>query len=79
MGTLYSAAMGLRIRRPDHIAYAEVSERVATTDLRTLVDSGLLEPVGEKRGRFYVAAEPLSRLQATAREQRKPIRDPFDD
>lgn len=79
MGTLYSAAIGLRIRRPDHINYAEVSERVATTDLRTLVDSGLLEPVGEKRGRFYIAAEPLQQLQRAAREERKPIRDPFND
>jgi Fic family protein len=79
MGTLYSAAIGLRIRRPDHIANAEVSERVATTDLRTLVDAGLLEPIGEKRGRFYVAAEPLRQLQNGAREQRKPIKDPFDD
>ncbi len=78
MGTLYSAAIGLRIRRPDHIANAEVSERVATTDLRTLVDAGLLEPIGEKRGRLYGAAEPLRQLQSAAREQRKPIKDPFD-
>ena len=34
MGSLYNAAVGLRVRRPDHIEYADVSERVATSDLK---------------------------------------------
>ena len=71
MGSMYSAAMGMRVRRSDHIAYALVSERVATSDLRKLVDLGFLVPVGERRGRYYVGAEVLLALA-----DRKPPRIP---
>ena len=44
---LYNAAMGFRVRRSDHIDYAEVSERVATSDLKKMVDRGFLTAIGE--------------------------------
>ena len=74
MGSMYNAAMGFRVRRSDHIAYAEVSERVATSDLRKLVELGFLEAIGERRGRYYVATDRLRSLT-----DRKPpsIRSPF--
>ena len=74
MGSLYNAAMGYRVRRRDHIDYAEVSERVATSDLAKLVDLGFLAPAGERRGRYYAAAAPLRSL---ASEDPPPIPDPF--
>ncbi len=74
MGSLYNAAMGFRLRRADHVDYADVSERVATSDLRRLVDLGFLEAVGERRGRYYIATDGLRSLA-----ERKPPRipDPF--
>jgi Fic family protein len=78
MGSLYSAAWGLRVRRSTHLTYAiDISERVATNDLQRLVESGLFVPIGERRGRFYVASDRLKDLRAATREPRKPIRDPF--
>ena len=61
MDSLFDAAMGYRVRRHQHIAAAEVSERVASADLRRMVDAGLLRAVGERRGRYYVASEILLR------------------
>lgn len=74
MGSMYNAAMGFRVRRSDHVDYADVSDRVATSDLRKLVDLGLLEAVGERRGRYYVASDSL-RSPAERRPPR--ISDPF--
>ncbi len=75
MGSMYNAAFGYRVRRSDHIDYADVSERVATEDLRKLVEAGFLTPVGERRGRYYIGSESLRLL-----DDRKPpaIDDPFE-
>lgn len=77
--TLHRAALGWRIERADHIASAEVSERVASSDLKRLVDNDLLEAVGEKRGRYYRAGAELLRLRAELAEAPTPITDPFAD
>lgn len=74
MGSLYNAAVGYRVRRYNHIAYAEVSERVATSDLIKLVRLGFLGAVGERRGRYYVATDRLPRPDP---ERRSLIPDPF--
>lgn len=78
MGSMYNAATGLQIRRPDHIRYAEVSERVATSDLKKMVDAGLMRAVGERRGRHYVAANRLRRLRLRTKEEHVPFSDPFE-
>ena len=77
MGTLYNAAIGFKVRRPDHIEYADVTERVATTDLTNLVKAGLLSPVGERRGRHYEASPTVKQVWDDIREERRPIPDPF--
>ena len=78
MGSLYAAAWGLRVRRSTHLTYAiDISERVATNDLQRLVESGLLVPIGQRRGRFYVASDRLKELRSATREPRRSIRDPF--
>lgn len=80
MGSLYTATWGLRVRRRDHIAYApDISDRVATSDLLKLAEVGLLIPVGERRGRYYVASEPLRELRARTREPNRRIPDPFGE
>ena len=80
MGTLYEAAWGLRIRRRTHLNYATgISERVATADLQRLAQEDWLIPVGERRGRYYVASDRLRRLREDTRSKRQRIIDPLSD
>ncbi len=74
MGSMYNAAVGYRVRRSDHLAYTEVSERVATADLKKLTDLGVLEAIGERRGRYYLATNVLRSL---AVRKAPLIPDPF--
>lgn len=65
IGPLCEAAMGRRVRRASYIANAEVTfgetvpNLTASRDLRNLVTAGLLQPVGDTRGRFYLATDAL--------------------
>ncbi|MFL6235607.1 MAG: Fic family protein [Thermoanaerobaculia bacterium] len=70
------AAVGLRVRNATYRPIAEITEGLASKDLKTLVAQGLLVPQGEKRGRFYVASDELKVIRAKARETRK-VEDPF--
>ena len=74
---LYDAAIQLRVRSARYRSVADVSNQVATRDLRTLVRAGLLAPKGEKRGRSYVASEALVAIRDKTREPRVPLEDPF--
>jgi Fic family protein len=73
---LFDAALGLRLTNQRYRSDAEVSELVASRDLKRLVDAGLLEPHGEKRGRSYRAAEPLRALRRD-RPARSALADPY--
>jgi hypothetical protein len=42
---------------------ADVTEFVATRDLKLLSDTGMIVPHGEKRGRFYLASPGLQRIR----------------
>jgi Fic family protein len=76
---LFDATLGLRVRNASYrsvlkrFGAEEVSHQVATSDLRALVNAGLLEQRGKKRGTFYVAAEPLEEIRSRARERRRPL------
>ncbi len=65
---LFDAANGFRVRNSVYHEHAEVSEYAGGRDLKRLVDVGLLEPMGEKRGRFYRASGRLLDLAVPARE-----------
>ena len=56
---LADAAVGYKIRNPTYRRVADVSTAVAGRDLLALARAGLLEPKGQKRGRYYVAAAPV--------------------
>jgi len=75
--SVYLAATGRKVRRSDHIELTDVSERVASGDLKRLVDIGLLEAVGEKRGRYYAASPEVREIRSRCREARTIIPDPF--
>ena len=77
--TMVDAAMGYRIRSVHYRNSAEVSPVVASRDLRALVEAGLLESVGEKRGRIYMASVELRMIYRKIHDAEfQAIADPFD-
>ena len=77
---LYDAAMSFRVRNGTYRAILadideEITEQVATRDLKQLTETGLLTPHGSARGRFYTATPALSNLRRSIIDGR----DPRDD
>lgn len=75
---LFDATLGLRIRNSSYRAVLkhwdeEVSNQVATIDLRSMVRAGLLEQRGTTRGTYYVAAAPLLEIRSRLRAGRQTI------
>jgi hypothetical protein len=75
---LFDAALGYATRNATYRKAAELSSQVASRDLLTLCDAGLLEPHGEKRGRYYLATDRTRTLRKKAQEARPPLEDPFE-
>jgi Fic family protein len=71
---MYEASTGLRVRNASYRISADISNNLASRDLKALVDEGLLLARGERRGRHYVAG----RLITEIRNRHKPPRK-FDD
>lgn len=82
---LVDTAYGLRIRRGSYQAAGEemtgeeISDQTASRDLKAMVDLGLLEAVGERRARYYLAGDEARGLRAAIRAKRPPKEtdDPF--
>ena len=57
----------------------EISDAMATRDLSAMAAAGLLEPVGEKRGRHYRPSESLRALEQEIRAMQpaRPAIDPY--
>lgn len=65
---LADAAAGYRIRNATYRSIAEITDQVASRDLKLLVQSGFLVPDGEKRGRAYVGSPMLRSIRERTRE-----------
>jgi Fic family protein len=80
-GGLIEAALGLRLRNSSYrgvtaaSAGEQISELTASRDLKAMVDLGLLNPVGERRGRYYTATEALTTIHERVRAARPPRAD----
>lgn len=78
VGPLFDAALGFRLRNATYRAVVkssegdEISEQTASRDLKALVDAELLVPVGERRGRIYVASGNVLAQQAHIKLRRPP-------
>lgn len=75
---LLEAVSGLRVRNASYRATADVSNNLASRDLKALVDAKLLVAQGERRGRHYVASESVLAIAAKHKLPRG-IPDPFDE
>ena len=78
MFALSDAAIGFRVRNATYRTAAQISDPLASRDLRALVDAGLLVPHGERRGRHYVASEWLLQARTSTRAATVTT-DPFTD
>ncbi|MGH6853801.1 MAG: Fic family protein [Aestuariivirga sp.] len=68
---LIDAALGYRIRNNRYRSEFKISDVVASRDLKRLCDLEFLLPVGEKRGRYYVAADKLKQIRIASREAKR--------
>jgi len=73
---LLEAAFGTRVRNASYRVSADISGNLASRDLKHLVDAGLLEAKGERRGRQYMAALPVREIRDKNRRP-KDAGDPF--
>jgi Fic family protein len=76
--SLVDATFGYKVRAGRYQEENQVSDVVASRDLRKLRDLGYLEPVGEKRGRYYIAAQPLKDIYRRARIDDVRAGDPYE-
>jgi Fic family protein len=82
---LMDASLGVRLRRKLYRSSAEaaigeeISDLTASRDLKAMVDAELLEAVGERRARYYLAGKEPLRLREEIKAKRKPesADDPF--
>lgn len=75
---IFDAAIGLRVRNSSYRNVADLSDVVASRDLRAAVEAKLLVPTGERRGRIYVGSPLICALfQKLKQDHTRPIPDPF--
>ena len=85
VGPLAEAAYSRRIRRATYVESIEttqgesVADLTASRDLRALVNAGLLEPVGDTKGRYYIPSRALldARDEVAQRYPRVEQVDPY--
>lgn len=76
---LMDAAFGYDVKNESYREEAKISNVVASRDFKKLTELGYLTPLGEKRGRHYRAAPPLSQILVENSGNRvKKIDDPYE-
>lgn len=78
MNALMKSGYGIKVRNPSYRQESDISNQVAKIDLKSLVLAGLLEPKGERRGRYYIASQLLVSLRQQSRIRAEVI-DPFEE
>jgi Fic family protein len=68
---LTDAAMGFRVTNAIYRSHEDIGSDTAARDLKQMVDRGLLEAVGERRGRQYLGSEQLRQVWHAIRSQRR--------
>ena len=74
---LMDAAFKYKVRNGRYREVNEISDVVASRDLKRMCEAGLLIPVGEKRGRYYVGDKPLKDIRERCADRTR-ARNPYD-
>lgn len=74
---LIEATAGLRVRNASYRVSADISNNLASRDLKALVDVGLLVAKGERRGRHYTPSDSILAIRERHRLPRN-VDDPFE-
>jgi len=74
---LMDAAFDYKVRNGHYREVNEISDVVASRDLKRMCEVGLLIPVGEKRGRYYVGDKPLKKIREKCAD-RTQAPNPYD-
>jgi len=86
VGAMCDASRGWRLRRSLYVKITEsasgdkISDAMATRDLAAMAKAGLLNPVGQKRGRYYEPTQGLRTVWDEIQTSRTvgPIANPYD-
>ncbi len=78
LSALFDATIGMKVRNSSYRAALamsdeQISNQLATDDLRAMVNAGLLRRFGARRGSYYEAADPLQSIWDEIRKRRVPI------
>jgi Fic family protein len=76
-GALLDAAFGYQVRNHRYREENKISDVVASRDLKRLCELELLVPVGEKRGRYYIAHDSLKGIAISTRVTTRAA-DPYE-
>jgi Fic family protein len=74
---LMDAAFGYKVTNLHYRNANQISDVVAGRDFKVLTELGLLMPIGEKRGRFYIATDVLKEIPIRYADARR-APDPYD-
>jgi Fic family protein len=74
---LMDAAFGYRVTNSRYRSVNQISEVVASRELKRLTEAGLLVPYGEKRGRYYLASPSLRAIRDGSRDLKRAA-DPYE-
>jgi Fic family protein len=78
MNALMKAAYQIKVQNPSYRQESAISVQVAKLDLKNMVSAGLLQPRGERRGRYYVASQLVQELRNASKLPQSPV-DPFHE
>jgi Fic family protein len=74
---MMDAAFNYKVRNGRYRQENDISDVIASRDLKRMCDLGLLMPVGERRGRYYVAGEPLKKIREHCADKSRAA-NPYD-
>ena len=75
---LWDAVNNYKVRNNTYRTAADISHGLASKDLMLLAGTGLLVPVGERKGRYYVGSPRLQEIRKNAAENRF-IANPYEE
>ncbi|MEK7265078.1 MAG: Fic family protein [Pseudomonadota bacterium] len=77
LAALLDATFGYKVRNQRYREENDISDVVASRDLKEMTNAKFLSAIGEKRGRYYVAAKALLEIQEKSKDTAR-APNPYD-